>query len=367
MALLFGRHWSRGEILRRVGDISQVCGTRLVELQDGYERGVLAIDFWTGSGLRFTVLASRGMDISHAEYLGIPLAWQSQTRAIHPAFYEPEGFNWLRGFYGGLLVTCGLVHAGWPAEDEGRSYGLHGRISYTPASNFVADGYWDGDEYLIYAQGRLRESIVFGENLELIRRIETGAGWRRIFVKDCIRNLGFEQSPLMFIYHCNLGFPIVDEGSQLLAPSVEVRPRDEIAASGLNSYSVVEAPQHGYKEQVFFHKLASHQNGDTVVAMVNEKLLNGDGLGVYFRFNTNQLPMLIQWKMVGEGTYVVGIEPSNLTIVDRLKARECGQLPMLQPMEERQFWLEIGILHGAQEIKVLRDEVEGLLTTAPGD
>ncbi|MFA4030376.1 MAG: hypothetical protein GDYSWBUE_002110 [Candidatus Fervidibacterota bacterium] len=360
MAFLFGRHWSKEEILKRVGDISQICGTKAVELQDGYERGVLAIDFWNGSGLRFTVLASRGMDISYAEYLGIPLAWISPTKAIHPAFYEPEGFNWLRGFYGGLLVTCGLSHAGWPAVDDGKSYGLHGRASYIPASNLSTGGYWDGDDYIVYAEGMVREACVFGENLSLLRRIEMKMGDRRIFAKDLVKNDGFEPAPLMLIYHCNLGFPIVDEGSRLIAPSIEVIPRDEIAKSGANLWDKVEAPQHGYKEQVFFHTLAADENGQTVVAMVNDSLLGGDGLGVYFRFNINQFPRLIQWKMVGEGTYVIGIEPTNLTIVDRIKAKEQGQLPMLQPMEEREFRIEIGILHGSEEIRSIEEEIAKL-------
>lgn len=360
MAFLFGKCWSREEILRRVGDISQICCAKVAELQDGYERGVLAIDFWNGSGLRFTVLASRGMDIYHAEYLGIPLAWISHTKAIHPAFYEPEGFNWLRGFYGGLLVTCGLSHAGWPAVDDGKSYGLHGRASYIPASNLSTGGYWDGDDYIVYAEGVIKEAAVFGENLSLLRRIEVRMGERKISVKDLVKNEGFEATPLMLIYHCNLGFPIVDEGSRLIAPSVEVVPRDEIAKLGVSSYDRVEAPQHGYKEQVFFHTLAAHEDGQTVVAMVNDSLLSGDGLGVCFRFNINQFPRLIQWKMVGEGTYVVGIEPTNLTIVDRIKAKEEGQLPMLQPMEERKFWIEIGILHGSEEIKAIEGEVAKL-------
>jgi hypothetical protein len=362
MAFLYGRHWRKEELLKRVGDISQVCGVRLSELQDGPEKGVTVIDFWTGSGLRFTVIPSRGMDIGPAEYMGIPLAWQSQTKAIHPAFYEPEGFGWLRGFYGGLLVTCGLIHAGWPASDEGRNYGLHGRISYIPASNVVADGYWEGDDYVLRACGRVREAMVFGENMELFRSIEARAGGRSIIVRDVVKNNGFEPSPLMLIYHCNLGFPIVNDGSRLISPSVEVTPRDEVASKGIIFWDKVEAPTRGYKEQVFFHKLAASESGETKMAMVNRELMNGEGIGVYFRFNVNQFPTVIQWKMVGEGTYVVGIEPTNLEIVDRLKAKECGKLPTLQPMEEREFWLEIGVLHGASEIESFEAEVKALMS-----
>ncbi|HID08533.1 MAG TPA: DUF4432 family protein, partial [Armatimonadetes bacterium] len=276
------------------------------------------------------------------------------------SFYEPEAFNWLRGFHGGLMTTCGLVHAGWPAEDEGRTYGLHGRASYTPASNVVTDGYWDGDEYVIFAQGKVREAIVFGEHLELIRRIWTRLGERRLFVHDRIVNKGFERTPLMLLYHCNIGFPIVDEGAELIAPSIEVTPRDDIAASGLEEHNQVSAPQPNYKEQVFFHKLGATQDGNTVVAMVNPHLMDGQGLGVYIRFNTAELPQMVQWKMMGESTYVVGLEPTNLTIVDRIEAKEQGVLPYLESGEEREFHLEIGVVHGADEINALRTEVANL-------
>jgi hypothetical protein len=51
MANLFGREWTRAELLAHVGDLSQVAGVRLIELSDGVERGVRAADVRTGGGL----------------------------------------------------------------------------------------------------------------------------------------------------------------------------------------------------------------------------------------------------------------------------------------------------------------------------
>jgi hypothetical protein len=42
------------------------------------------------------------------------------------------------------------------------------------------------------------------------------------------------------------------------------------------------------------------------VAIVNRKL----GLGAYEIFRRDLLPHLFVWRMLAEGTYVVGIEPS---------------------------------------------------------
>ena len=133
MIKLYGREYNRKKLLRHVGDISQIAGVKYYELSDGMQKGVSAVDFRTGSGFNFTVLPSRGMDISYAEYKGIPLSYRSWTGDVAPEFFEPEGLGWLRGFYGGLLTTCGLTYVGEPCKDGEEELGLHGRVSYIPA------------------------------------------------------------------------------------------------------------------------------------------------------------------------------------------------------------------------------------------
>src|SRR5579862_409557 len=128
MAYLYGRDYTRGELLERVGDISQVARAKPYRLAEGHEEGVLAVDVATGSGLEYTVLASRGLDISSAHYCGRSLAWRSATSDQHPAYFEAEERGWLRSFYGGLVLTCGLTWMGAHCTDEGRPLGLHGRV-----------------------------------------------------------------------------------------------------------------------------------------------------------------------------------------------------------------------------------------------
>lgn len=49
---------------------------------------------------------------------------------------------------------------------------------------------------------------------------------------------------------------------------------------------------------------------------------------------------LFQWKQMGQGAYVPGIEPANSsTIEGRASARERGDLPLLQPGEDRVYSL----------------------------
>src|SRR5512143_823898 len=106
MAKLFGRDCTREEIAARSGDLSQVAGVRTMTLSSGHEEGVRIADVRTGSGLRFQVTLDRGMDISVAEYRGIPLAWRSPAGDVHPAYFDPAGRGWLRTFPGGLMTGC---------------------------------------------------------------------------------------------------------------------------------------------------------------------------------------------------------------------------------------------------------------------
>ena len=89
MPMLWGRRFTREELMQRIGRLEQVAGVRLVEQDDGLERGVRVLEFSTGSGFRFDVLVDRAMDIGRCEHDGRALGWQSATGFIGPWYYEP--------------------------------------------------------------------------------------------------------------------------------------------------------------------------------------------------------------------------------------------------------------------------------------
>jgi hypothetical protein len=354
MPLLWGREWSREELERRVGDLSQIAGVRLVELADGKERGVRAAEIKTGSGLSFTVLIDRGLDISTAEYNGKALAWRSMTEDAHPAFFEPEGLGWLRTFYGGLLITCGMTYAGAPGEDQGQSFGLHGRVSHLPAKNVYADAAWEGDRYRVWIRGKCQESVVFSENLLLTREISAYLGESRLLVHDVVENVGHARTEHMYLYHINIGFPAVDEGARLISPSRSAQPRDAEAEAGKEDYPRFQAPTGGYQEKVYFHDLATDADGYTQTAIANPTL----GHGVYIRYPKAQMPEFIEWKMMGIRNYVVGMEPANCSVLGRAAERQRGTLQFLEPGEQREYRMEIGVLDGLPAIERFERDLE---------
>jgi Domain of unknown function (DUF4432) len=355
MATLFGRQWSRDELLQRVGDLAQIAGVRLVTLADGKERGVRAAECKTGTGFQFSVLIDRGLDIAGAEYCGKALAWRSMTEDAHPAYFEREGLGWLRTFYGGLVVTCGMTQAGAPTVDQGQSLGLHGRVSHLPAKNVWADGAWEGDEYRFWVRGKLQEAVVFGENLQLTREISARLGENRLLLRDTVENIGYARTEHMYLYHVNIGFPAVDDSGELISPTRRATPRDEEAEAAQEGYGRFRAPTPGYKEKVYFHEMAAGPDGRVKAAVANRAL----GHGVYVRYPKAQLPNFIEWKMMGQGNYVVGMEPANCLVMGRADERARGTLQFLEPGERRDYELEIGVLTSREEIDAFAAEVAG--------
>lgn len=361
MPRIFGKQFGKEELRTRVGSMDQLAGVRAGVLTDGRAAGARVADFWTGTGLEFTVLLDRGMDISAARWQGKSLCWRSSVGDAHPAYYEPEGLGWLRTFGGGLVTTCGLTYAGAPTVDQGEELGLHGRVSHLPAEGVHVDAEWDGDEYVVWASGKVREARVFGENIVLHRKVFTRLGNNHFWIHDTIENVGFETTEHMLLYHINLGFPVVDEGSELISPTRTAAPRDEEAEREKDAFGRFHAPREGYKEKVYYHDVVAGADGMVPVAVVNRDSNAGTGFGAYVRYSRNELPYLVEWKMMGQGTYVVGVEPSNCLVGGRDKERAEGRLQFLEPGERRDYRIEIGVLSSLLEIAAFEEQVQALL------
>jgi hypothetical protein len=104
---LFGTSMTRQDIAARAGALSQFAGVRLVTPGDGVERGLQMLEFRTGSGLRFSVLVDRAMDLAEVEHQGRAIGWHAAAGFRHPGLHDAEGeggFGWARSF-SGFLVT----------------------------------------------------------------------------------------------------------------------------------------------------------------------------------------------------------------------------------------------------------------------
>jgi hypothetical protein len=329
-----------------VSNPAQVGGIETSVLDNGPGRGNRIAWINTGSGLRFKVVIDRAMDIMEAFYKQYGLAWISHPGITIPNQHANTGMEWLRSFGGGLLTTCGLSHVGGPESDAFGDRGLHGRISNLPAELVsilqpdILKGKMD-----MSITGIARETSVFGPSLEIKRTISATLGQARISILDEVRNAGNQPAPHMILYHCNFGWPLVDEGSELLW-SGDWKSRgnegdDKIFRAGHDFRKCLppQADHGGTGEACAFIEPEADDRGDCICGLHNPKL----NLSFRIRFRKDELPWLCNWQHWGRGEYVTALEPCTSPPVGQKKAREQGDLIQLEPGETRIYQLEMEI------------------------
>lgn len=293
--------------------------------QSTLPNGMRIIDAYNSSGLHFTILPDRGLDIWTAHYNGIPLTWIAPG-SPHPPDY---GQSWLSLFNGGLLTTCGLDHAGPP--EDGRD--IHGDYTRLRAGDIsIETGI--RDKRLI---ATMQQSALFGSQLSLKRTYTLSLGHPKIHIYDEVTNQGDQPAPFMLLYHCNFGYPLIREGTEFQVVS-DVYPRDDAAKAGIESWHRYDAATPDYAEQVFFHHVYCVFETECIAALIN------DDIALQIRWKTDAMPYLTQWKNTRQGIYVCGIEPGNCIPEGQNAARDAGRLVMLKPGEKQTFDLTLTVL-----------------------
>jgi hypothetical protein len=341
MAKVWGLDFTRKQLLQRVGDIRQLAGAEAFELSDGNQRGTRGVRLYNAAGLQVEVLTDRGMSITHLSWQGTPLAFISPVGGVHPAFSEHSGLGWLRTWPAGFLTTCGLTQVGSPVMDGQEDLGQHGRAASLSASRVQWGGEWNGEEYRVWVEGTLHEVAVFGHHISLRRRIWMKLDESMFWIEDLVTNEGFQPAPHMFLQHFNLGFPLITSGTRLDLPEGVCSPRDAAASGGVATCSQFDEPVAGYQEQVFYHDLQADPLGMVQVSLTNPGFDHNKGLRLTWSYLKTEYPVLVEWKMMGEGLYVVGVEPANCHVEGRVSERERGTLQVLAPEETRRY--RIGI------------------------
>ncbi len=312
-----------------------------MRLSDGNEDGLRAIDVRASGGLSALVLADRGLDLGPVWAGGQQVSWQSTTGIVHPSYTAEEA--WLRSFHGGLMVTCGLQNVGPAVEDDGISYGVHGRVSSIPARNVTHRVIELDDRLTAEVCGEVRETDVYGSDLLLRRRLLLPINERSVTIHDEVENQGFRDTALMILYHVNVGYPVVAEGARLLVPPAKVEARDAPAQAAIAEHARFTAPDDAFEQLVYEHILDDPSVDKATIAIANPDYEPTDGIALSVTYDPAQLPRLWQWRMLAPGMYLTGLEPANCGILGRSAEREAGQLDRLGPGERRSFDLTIRV------------------------
>ncbi|MBZ7924973.1 aldose 1-epimerase family protein [Ensifer adhaerens] len=317
------------ELQRRTADLRSVADIRLTSLEDGPGRGQRLLIARNAHGVAFEVAVDKGFDIAGLSFRGTNIGWHSPVQMAFPT-HDPgseEGWGFLRNF-DGFMVTCGLDHYSRPlAVDVShyqhphvttRTMPQHGRIS-TEKARLLGYGV-DRETLDIVCEGSVRQASVFGETLELRRKITLPVFGSDLTVEDTVINHAFRPSDHAFMYHLNFGYPFLDDTlaiGGLPDPFLEelravpCKPNDDFAQ----------------KVDVVDSRITPH---DSRVSLRNDRC----GVTISLGYSQDSLPKLAVWRAYQSGVFALGIEP-------RTDLRPAHGT-FLQPGESRSYSLVLG-------------------------
>lgn len=343
------------------GNIQQIGGIETSVLDNGPARGSRIAWVNTGSGLRYKVAIDRCLDIADAFYNQHSLAWLSHGGLTVPRPDSNKGLEWLYSFGGGLLTTCGLRHIGGPESDENEERGLHGRVSNIPAMvESIIQPDLESGQKTMSITAIIKESRVFGPHLELRRTIKSTLGVPSITISDEVTNRGNTSCPHMILYHCNFGWPLVNEGTEIVyrgACQSRGMDFDNELFNQTHDYKKCQKPlqsHQGAGESCGFIDVQPDSEGLCHVGLVNNKL----NLALTMTYPKQQLPALTNWQHWGPGEYVCALEPGTNPPIGQNKAKALNALIMLGPGEKRSYALDLQVLSCSDSIQTFMAQAQ---------
>ncbi|MBY5324369.1 DUF4432 family protein [Rhizobium leguminosarum] len=174
---------------------------------------------------------------------------------------------------------------------------LHGRISGQRAkiSGYGID--WKSDTPVIWAEGTVKQSSIFGENQVLRRRIGLEIFSGTIRVDDAVENL-FRRSPHAILYHINFGYLFLDEATQIGGDI------DEGFVSTFNGED--KSPRDDFVD--YFLEIPVISKGSSATIEVrNDKL--AEGVRAIISFPPEAMPDFGIWRAFQSGVYALAVEP----------------------------------------------------------
>lgn len=343
------------KLMKYCGSLQQLVYARPVAYKEGRAEHMNAIEAKCGD-LFFHSAADKALDITDLTYKGMNMTFLAKPGLEGRNQYDTNGQEAQRSIMGGLFFTCGLENICAPCTIDGKDYPMHGRMRTTPAEHVCTDVLTDGDEVRLVISGEMREAELFGENLVLRRKIESVLGENSITVTDEIENQAFRPEPLMLLYHCNMGYPFLDENCRLYVPSVKVTGREEFSEEHVDGWDRIDSPKDNEPEYVFIHEMKTDENLDTMVLVANHE----QNIGLVIEFNQKNLPYFMEWKSMASGDYVLGLEPSNSSVYGKPYHVEHDSVHYLQPFEKETNVLKFSVVEGKEKLEEIIAKINAL-------
>ena len=276
----------------RISNFKEVASLCRYTVTDGKARGLDIIDCDNGK-IRFLINVSRAADIMQLYHEGQNMSFISKNG------FTGRDIPFMSRFEGGMLYTCGLDSVG---GREG--YELHGSFHCTPAEVTIAVC----DESGITVEAIIRDTALFGKNLVMRRRIRTGIGVSTVTLEDTLVNEGYRDEEYCLLYHINLGYPMLDEGAELVADVTKCIPRTEWSRINESKMYGMSAPVAGEEESCYFLSMKTPE-----VSLCNRRI----DKRFTVRYSGESLPHFVEWRSMASGDYALGLEPATTGLDDR--------------------------------------------------
>jgi galactose mutarotase-like enzyme len=225
----------------------------------------------------------------------------------------------------------------------GEELPLHGNISNVPSECHS----FTEDEKNIYVKATIRDSSLFSHMLLMERTYTISKKDNSVTLNDKITNIGTKESPIMLLYHCNMGYPLLSENSKVVIDAESVTPRDDHAATDTANCLKMLKPQPGFVEMCYYHDVKV-KNGLATCGIYNADI----DKGMIIKYNKDTLDRFTEWKMMGEFEYVLGLEPGNCTPDGRDVLRKRGDLKFLLPGQTYETMLNFIFVSDEKDFEV---------------
>ena len=281
----------------KISNLEQIAYARRYTLNCGKEDGIRVIEVNNGK-LRFMLNESKALDVMQMWHKGENISFISKN-----GFTKRE-IPFMRRFEGGMIYTCGLDDVG---GREG--YELHGNFHNSPANVITCDCNEDG----ITIIAEVLDTQLFGKNLVMRRTITTKILSDEVDICDTLINKGTKAEEYALLYHVNVGYPMLDEGTTITSDAISVTPRNDWSAQNIDDRTVRKAPVDNQMETCYFVV-----NKTPKIVVENKKINKTFTL----TYSDQTLPYFVQWNGGASGDYALGTEVSTTLLDDKFAYKQ---------------------------------------------
>lgn len=296
----------------KISNYKQIASIRRYTVTEGREKGLDVIDCDNGR-IRFLLNVTKALDVMQLWHEGQNMSFVSKNA------FTPRETDFLNRFEGGMIYTCGL-------DNMGRRDGfeLHGSHHNQTAQIVRAECTEEG----ITVEAVIYETALFGQNLVFRRKVFTAIGSGSVSIEDTLENAGYTDAEYGILYHINLGYPMLDEGTRIVADCEDISARTEFATANIKDAFLMTDSVAGQDEMCYYLTLRKPE-----ISLVNDKI----GKKFTVSYSKETLPYFLEWKSMASGDYALGLEPTTTILDNEFKYRTVA------PGEKKTFNITLSV------------------------